>query len=233
VAPVVVDGKTLLEKEEYPFLREDLPNKPRMFAKAPALFDSSAYPLKDFYRDNAAYLGGKAYEEGKTRATVTLFNSCGRSDGASALVVAAPERAREAGLTPLAELKGWGYYGNEPAFMGVSPALAAPLALKNAEASFADMDRIELHEPFAATVLSVFKLGRERFGCDWRAKHEAGALNPNGGSIALGHPLGATGTRLVLSLMYALAEDPKARLGLAVACAGGGTGGALVLERIP
>ena len=232
VAPVVVDGKTLLEKDEYPFLREDLPGKPQMFAKAPALFDSSAYPLKDFYRDNAAFLAGKAYEEGKSRATVTLFNSCGRSDGATAVVVTTPERAREAGLTPLAELKGWGYYGNEPAFMGVSPALAAPLALKNAGASFADMDRIELHEPFAATVLSVFKLGRERFGCDWRAKHESGALNPNGGSIALGHPLGATGTRLILSLMHSLAQDPKARLGLAAACAGGGTGGALVLEKL-
>lgn len=231
VAPVVVDGKTVLEKDEYPFLREDLPNKPQMFAKAPALFGSSAYPLKDFYRDNAQFLRGKAYEEGKSSPTVTLFNSCGRSDGATAVVVATPERAAAAGLTPLAELKGWGYYGNEPAFMGVSPALAAPVALESAGVKFADMDRVELHEPFAATVLSIFKLGPEH-GCDWKAKYESGALNPNGGSIALGHPLGATGARLILNLMHALREDPKARLGLAAACAGGGTGGALVLEKL-
>ena len=231
VTPMVVDGQTLLEKDEYPFLREDLPNKPQMFAKAPALFGSSAYPLKDFYRDNAAFLGGKAYQEGQSQATVTLFNSCGRSDGASAVIVTTPERAAELGLKTLAELRSWGYYGNEPAFMGVSPALAAPVALKEAGLSFAEMDHVELHEPFAATVLSIFKLGPEH-GCDWRAKYEAGALNPNGGSIALGHPLGATGARLVLNLMYALAEDPNARLGLAAACAGGGTGGALVLEKL-
>jgi acetyl-CoA C-acetyltransferase len=231
VSPVVVDGKTILEQDEYPFLRGDLVDKPQLFAKAPALFGSSAYPLRDFYRDNAAFLGGKAYEEGRSRATVTLFNSCGRSDGASAVIVTTPERATELGLAPLAELKSWAYYGNEPAFMGVSPALAAPVALKDAGIAFADLDRVELHEPFAATVLSVFKLGPER-GCDWRAKYEAGVLNPNGGSIALGHPLGATGTRLVLNLMYALREDSRARLGLAAACAGGGTGGALVLEKL-
>ena len=162
---------------------------------------------------------------------MTLFNSCGRSDGASAVIVTTPERAAQAGLTPLAELKGWGYYGNEPAFMGVSPALAAPVALKEAGLSFKELDYVELHEPFAATVLSIFKLGPEH-DCDWRGKYESGALNPNGGSIALGHPLGATGTRLVLNLMYALNEDPQARLGLAAACAGGGTGGALVLEKL-
>jgi len=230
VAPVAVDGKTLLEKDESPFLRADLAEKPQMFAKAPALFDNSAYSLRDFYRDQASFLGRRPYQEGISRATVTLFNSCGRSDGASAVIVTTPQRARELGLTPLAELKSWAYYGNDPAFMGVSPALAAPLALKTAGIPFAQLDRIELHEPFAATVLSIFKLGPE-YGCDWRAKYESGALNPNGGSIALGHPLGATGTRLVLNLIHALAEDPRARLGLAAACAGGGTGGALVLEK--
>jgi acetyl-CoA C-acetyltransferase len=230
VSPAAVDGKTLLDKDEYPFLREDLPNKPHMFAKAPTLFGSPSSPLKDFYRDNAAFLGDRTYQEGRSQATVTLFNSCGRSDGASAVIVTTPERARELGLVPLAELKSWAYYGNEPAFMGVSPALAAPPALKDAGISFADLDHIELHEPFAATVLSIFKLGLKH-GCDWKAKYESGALNPNGGSIALGHPLGATGTRLLLNLMYALAEDPKARLGMAAACAGGGTGGALVLEK--
>ena len=146
-------------------------------------------------------------------------------------MVTTPERAREVGLTPLAEIKGWGYYGNDPAFMGISPALAAPLALRNAGVSFQDIDRIELHEPFAATVLSVFKVGSQH-GCDWKGKYHCGALNPNGGSIALGHPLGATGTRLILNLIHALRADPGCRLGLAAACAGGGTGGALVLERL-
>lgn len=230
VAPATANGATALDRDEYPFLRADLPEKPRMFEKAPALFDSSSASIRDFYRANAAFLRGRSYAEGRSRGTVTLFNSCGRSDGASALIVTTRERARELGLEPLAELKGWGYCGNEPAFMGVSPALAAPVAVREAGIAFADLDRIELHEPFAATVLSIFRVGPEH-GCDWRTPYESGRLNPNGGSIALGHPLGATGTRLLLNLLYSMREDPKARLGMAAACAGGGTGGAIVVER--
>ncbi|MDE2291239.1 MAG: thiolase family protein, partial [Elusimicrobia bacterium] len=136
------------------------------------------------------------------------------------------------GLEILGELKGWGFYGNDPAHMGVSPALAAPVALQAAGAKFEDLDQVELHEPFAATVLSIFKLGKERFGHDWEAKFKSGALNPNGGSIALGHPLGATGARLVLNLLGALRANPRGRLGMLAACAGGGMGGAMVLERV-
>ncbi|MDD5657466.1 MAG: thiolase family protein [Elusimicrobia bacterium] len=231
VVPAVKDGKRLLEKDEYPRLREELPAKPRLFAKAPPLFDSTAYPFKRFFDDYGGFMGGLAYAPDRSRATVTPFNSCGRSDGASALIVAEAGRARELGLTILAELLSWGYVGNDPAFMGVSPALAAPLALERAGVSFAQLDRIELHEPFAATVLSIFKLGRDKYGCDWAAKDAAGALNPNGGSIALGHPLGATGTRLLLNLLYSLREDPGARLGMAAACAGGGTGGAVIVAK--
>ncbi len=224
------DGTALLERDEYPFLREDLVAKPKMFAKAPALFDNSAYSLKDFYRDFGRHVG-KDYSEG-LEGTVTLFNSCGRSDGAAALIVTTDRRAQELGLEILAELKSWGFYGNNPAHMGVSPALAAPVALRKAEISFEQLDHIELHEPFAATVLSIFKLGRERFGHDWDGKFRSGALNPHGGSIALGHPLGATGARLMLNLLYAMKANPKARRGMIAACAGGGMGGAMVVEKV-
>lgn len=231
VAPVRAGGATLLERDEYPFLREDLVAKPEKFAKAPVLFDNSAYSIKDFYRDFGKFMDGAAARE-DAKGTVTLFNSCGRSDGAAALVVATEARAKALGLPVLAEIRGWGFYGNDPAHMGVSPALAAPEALKRAGVRFEDLDRIELHEPFAATVLSIFKLGKDRFGHDWEAKHRSGALNPNGGSIAMGHPLGATGARLLLNLLYSLKEDPKARLGMIAACAGGGMGGAMVIEKI-
>ncbi|MEK7657301.1 MAG: thiolase family protein [Elusimicrobiota bacterium] len=230
VVPYQEDGKTVLEKDEYPFLREGLVAKPEKFGKAPVLFDNSAYSLKDFYRDFGKFIDGKSYQEG-TKGTVTLFNSCGRSDGAAAVVVATEERAKLLQLPILAELKGWCYYGNNPAHMGVSPALAAPLALKNAGIRFEDLDQIELHEPFAATVLSIFQLGKERYGHDWEAKFKSGALNPNGGSIALGHPLGATGARMMLNLLYALKENPKGRYGMIAGCAGGGVGGAMVVEK--
>ena len=229
VAPVQANG-ALLEKDEYPFLREDLVAKPQMFAKAPAIFDGPSYSLKDFYRDYGRFIEGKAYQDGM-KGTVTLFNSCGRSDGAAAVIVATDRKARELGLEILGELKGWGFHGNNPAHMGVAPALAAPLALKRAGVAFEDLDHIELHEPFAATVLSIFKLGKERYAHDWEAKHKSGALNPNGGSIAIGHPLGATGVRLVLNLLYALKQDPKSRYGMLAACAGGGMGGAMVVEK--
>jgi acetyl-CoA acetyltransferase len=114
--------------------------------------------------------------------------------------------------------------------MGVSPALAAPVALERANVRFEDLDQIELHEPFAATVLSIFKLGKEKFGHDWEAKYKSGAMNPNGGSLAVGHPLGATGARLMLNLVHALKAN-KTRKGMLAACAGGGMGGALVVER--
>jgi len=230
VVPVRRDGAVVLEKDEYPFLREELISKPIKFGKAPVLFDNSAYSIKDFYRDNARHMGGKTYEEG-AKGTVTLFNSCGRSDGASSMVVATEERARALGLPILAEIKGFGFCGNNPAHMGVSPALAAPVALSHSAVSFAELDLIELHEPFAATVLSIFKLGKERFNHDWDAKRRAGQLNPHGGSIAIGHPLGATGARLILDVTYGLQENPEARYGMAAACAGGGIGGAMVLEK--
>ncbi len=230
VATAGTNGSTLLDKDEYPFLREDLVTKPARFAKAPAAFDNSAYSIKDFYRDYGQFIEGKTYQE-SAKGTVTLFNSCGRSDGASAIIVATEAKAKELGLEVLAELQGRGYYGNNPAHMGISPALAAPVALKMAGIDFADLDHIELHEPFAATILSIFKIGKERFGHDWRAKNESGALNPHGGSIALGHPLGATGVRLMLNLLYAMKQDPKSRRGMIAACAGGGMGGAMVVER--
>jgi len=224
------NGTPILDKDEYPFLREDLVAKPQMFAKAPALFDNSQYSLKDFYRDFGQYIEGKTYQEGM-KGSVTLFNSCGRSDGAAAIIVTTAERAKQLGLEVLGELKGWGFYGNNPAHMGVSPALAAPIALEKAGVKFDQLDQIELHEPFAATVLSIFKVGKEKFGHDWRAKYDAGALNPHGGSIALGHPLGATGARLMLNLLYALKQNPNGRRGMLAACAGGGMGGAMVVEK--
>ena len=230
VVPYKHNG-TSLEKDEYPFLREGLVAKPAMFGKAPALFDNSVYPIKRFYEDYGVFMPGLKYEEGKTKGTVTLFNSCGRSDGGAALIIAEESKAKALGLPILAEIKGWAYVGNNPAYMGISPALAAPLALERAGIKFSDLDQIELHEPFAATVLGIFKVGKEKFGHDWQSRHESKNLNPNGGSIALGHPLGATGARLMLNLLAAFKENPKARFGMIAACAGGGMGGALVVEK--
>ncbi|MBI4669055.1 MAG: thiolase family protein [Elusimicrobia bacterium] len=232
VVPFRQNGNVLLEKDEYPFLREDLVAKPHKFAKAPLAFDNSAYSIKRFYEDYAAYLTPKKYEEGKTKGTISLFNACVRSDGAAAMIITTMDKAKALGLPVVAEIKSWAYCGNNPVFMGICPALATDLALERAGASFENLDIIEIHEPFAATVLSVFKVGKEKFGHDWEGKYKSGKINPHGGTLALGHPLGPTGARLLLALAYGLQAKPEARLGLTTCCAGGGVAGALVLEKI-
>jgi acetyl-CoA C-acetyltransferase len=231
VVPVVKDGETILEKDEYIMLRKGLLSKPAMFAKAPVLFNTGNYKFRQFYDEFGMFIGDKQYVDGETLPTVTLFNSCARSDAAAAVIVTTEERAKELGLTILAELKSWAYSGNNPALMGIAPAHAAPVALKRAGMNFDDLDVIELHEAFAATVLSVFHVGKTEYGHDWHAMWEKGALNHNGGSIPMGHPLAATGTRLLLNMIYQLQAMPSGKTGLAAACAAGGMGGAMILEK--
>jgi acetyl-CoA acyltransferase len=147
------------------------------------------------------------------------------------VIVTTEERARALGLEILAEIVSWGFWGSNPAYMGISPVYATTRALEMAGLAFKDIDHAELHEAFAATCLSIFRVGKEEFRQDWERLREKGALNPNGGTLALGHPLASTGVRLLLNLVYALKEDPNARFGLAAACASGGLGGAMILKK--
>lgn len=231
IVAVKKDEQVLLEKDEYPFLRESLVEKPQMIGRAPLLFDSPSFSIKKFYENFGDYIVGKKYDEKISQATVTLFNSCARSDGAAAVIVASEERAKDLGLEILAEIVNWAYWGSNPAYMGVSPVFATWKALGRAGLKYEDMDQIELHEAFAAACLSIFKVGKEKYNQDWEKSWRDGKLNPHGGSIALGHPLAATGTRIVLNLMDAMRENPKSRYGLATACAAGGLGGAIILQR--
>jgi len=229
--PVTEGDKTLLEKDEYPYLRESLVKKPGMMSKAPVLFESGGFSMKEFYKLYGEHILGKTYQEGKSRATVTLFNSCARSDGAAAIIVASEKRAKELNLEILGELVTWGYYGNNPAHMGIAPVFATAMTLERAGISFDQVDLIELHEAFAATCLSIFKVGREKYGHHWESRWKDGKLNPHGGSIPLGHPLAATGTRVVLNALYQMKKDSKINYALATACAAGGLGGALLIQK--
>jgi len=229
--PVVEQDKTILEKDEYPYLREGLVKKPEMMRKAPVLFEGSSYTMKDFYKQYGEFILGKEFMEGQTQPSVTLFNSCARSDGAAAVIVASEKRAKDLGLEILAEVVDWDYWGNNPAHMGVAPAFATAEALNRADLKFDDLDVIELHEAFAATCLSIFKIGKEKYGHHWESKWKDGKLNANGGSIPLGHPLAATGTRIVLNAMYQMQKTASAKYALATACAAGGLGGAIILKK--
>ena len=152
---------------------------------------------------------------------VTAGNASGIVDGAAALVIAGEEFVKQRDLKPMGRIVSWAYAGVEPEIMGIGPVPSTRLALQKAGLSLNDMDLIEVNEAFAAQYLAVEKeLGLDR-----------SRTNVNGGAIALGHPLGATGTRLVLTVLHELQRRGK-RYGLATACIGGGQGIAMIVERL-
>lgn len=174
----------------------------------------------------------------KPDGVVTVGNACGISDGACALLVTTPERAEALGLTPLARIKSWAWAGLDPTRMGLGPVYASHKALEEAGAELSDMGVIELNEAFAVQVMACAKaFASDVFGRDELGRSSAlGELDPertniNGGAIALGHPVGATGARLLLTTAHQLVVSDR-ELGLATLCIGGGQGGAVVLERM-
>jgi acetyl-CoA acyltransferase 2 len=158
----------------------------------------------------------------KKDGVVTAGNASGICDGAAALVVAGEHFARERGLRPLGRLVGWGVAGVDPSVMGIGPVPASRRALARAGLALEDMDLVEINEAFAAQYLAVERelgLDRER-------------TNVDGGAVALGHPLGASGARITAHLLHALRRR-GGRYGLGAACIGGGQGAAIVVEALP
>jgi acetyl-CoA C-acetyltransferase/acetyl-CoA acyltransferase len=169
--------------------------------------------------------------------TVTAGNSSQITDGGVALVLASGERARALGLPIMGKIRSWGFAGCDPERMGLGPVLASPLALRRAGGlTMARMERVEINEAFAAQVLACVKAFESRTFCEDNLGTAAvGApplerVNVNGGAIALGHPVGASGGRLILTLLREM-ERANVSLGLATLCIGGGQGGAVVVER--
>ena len=169
--------------------------------------------------------------------TVTPGNSCPVTDGAAAMIVASAEKARALGLTPAGRIKGYSFVGLDPVRMGLGPAYATSPALKRAGVRFEDLGLIEINEAFAAQVIGCEiamaspRWCREELGLDRPVGEiDRANLNVNGGAIALGHPVGVSGTRLVLTLLREM-KHRDVPLGLAALCVGGGQGAALVLER--
>ena len=157
----------------------------------------------------------------KKDGCVTAGNASGIVDGGAALILASREAADRNGLRPIGRLVDWAVVGVEPSYMGMGPAPATRAVLKRAGMTLDDLDLIEVNEAFAAQYLAVEKeLGLDR-----------DRVNVNGGAIALGHPLGATGTRLILTLLLELRRRGRTR-GLATACIGGGQGIAAIVEAV-
>jgi acetyl-CoA C-acetyltransferase len=161
-------------------------------------------------------------------ATVTAGNASGQNDGAAACLVTSRDAAERLGLRPLARLVSWAVAGVAPSHMGLGPVPAAALALERAGLALADVDLIELNEAFAAQVLAVTRtwgFGEGIEGPDWDR------TNVNGSGISLGHPIGATGARIMATLLHEM-DRREVRFGLETMCIGGGQGLAAVVERI-
>ena len=156
-------------------------------------------------------------------ATVTAGNSSGQNDGAAVCVVTHPDRAAELGLQPLARLVSWAVAGVAPETMGIGPVPSTRRALERAGVTLDEIDLIELNEAFAAQVLAVLR--------EWDLHDGLERVNVNGSGISLGHPVGATGARILATLVHEMCRR-DARLGLETMCIGGGQGLAAVFERV-
>jgi acetyl-CoA acetyltransferase family protein len=185
--------------------------------KGVTMFEHDDHPRPETTLEGLAKLRPAFAKDG----FVTAGNASGIVDGAAALIISDEEFAKSRDLTPMGRIVSWGYAGVEPEIMGIGPVPATRLALAKAGLDLNQIDLVEVNEAFAGQYLAVEKeLGLDR-----------SRTNVNGGAIALGHPLGATGTRLVLTILHEL-HRRKGRFGLATACIGGGQGIAMVVERL-
>ncbi|KAA3609538.1 MAG: acetyl-CoA C-acyltransferase [Planctomycetota bacterium] len=227
--------KAKVARDKGRFKREILPHLPLRARK-----DKGSVQHDDGIRDdqNMKSLGKlRPYFE-KPDGIVTVGNSCGITDGACALLITTEEKARELGLKPLAKIRSAAWAGLDPARMGLGPVFATAKALDQAGCTMKDIGTVELNEAFAAQVLAC---ARAFDSAEFARKHlhrdqAVGELdltktNVNGGAIALGHPVGATGARLLLTTAHEM-EVGNHELGLATLCIGGGQGGAVILERM-
>lgn len=185
--------------------------------KKTTIFERDEFPKADSTTEGLAALRPAFDKSG----TVTAGNASGINDGAAALVVMEESAALAAGLKPLARIKAWASGGVAPALMGMGPVPATQRALQLSGLTLSDIDLIEANEAFAAQFLAVGKT----LGFDPQK------VNVNGGAISLGHPIGASGARILVTLLHALSAHDKT-LGLATLCIGGGQGIAMIVERI-
>jgi acetyl-CoA C-acetyltransferase len=210
-------AKAVKAVQEGKFKEEILPVEIPVKRGQTEIFDTEEIPREGVTAEKLARLPAVFKENG----TVTAGNSCALCDAAAAVVIMTEEKADELGLQPLARIVSYANAGVDPAVMGIGPVPAVHKALEKAGLKLDDIDIIELNEAFAAQILAV-----ER-----ELKWDRSKVNVHGGAIALGHPVGATGVKILTTLLYALKDRGKT-LGLVSLCIGGGQGVAIILERL-
>jgi acetyl-CoA C-acetyltransferase len=184
--------------------------------KGTVVFDTDEYPKHGSTLDSLAALRPAFAKDG----TVTAGNASGLNDGAAAVIMMSASKAKELGLAPLARIKAYSSAGLDPAIMGMGPVSATRLCMKKAGWSHEEIDLLEINEAFAAQAVAV----NREMGWD------ASKINVNGGAIAIGHPIGASGARILVTLLHEMIRR-DAKKGMASLCIGGGMGVALAIER--
>lgn len=182
----------------------------------PLVFDTDEFPRKDVSLEGLSKLRPAFQKDG----SVTAGNSSGINDGAAAVVVMSAEKAKELGISVLATIKSYASAGLDPKVMGCGPIYASRKALEKAGLTVADLDLVESNEAFAAQACAVAK----------ELNLDLEKVNVNGGAISLGHPIGASGCRILVTLLHEM-QKRDAKRGLATLCIGGGMGTALIVER--
>jgi acetyl-CoA acyltransferase len=200
--------------------REEIVPVPVKTRKAETVVEADEGPRRDTTLEKLAKLK-PAFSEG---GSVTAGNSSSLNDGAAAVLLVSAEFARSHGLRPLAKVRSMATAGVPPRVMGIGPVPATKKALERAGISMDDVGLVELNEAFAAQVLACLH--------EWGMDPDDERLNPNGGSIALGHPLGASGARILTTMVHEMGRRPEAEFGLATMCIGVGQGIAMVVEKV-
>jgi acetyl-CoA C-acetyltransferase len=194
--------------------------------KGDVVFDTDEYINRTTNPEKLAKLRPAFKKDG----SVTAGNSSGINDGASFILLASEAALKEHDLEPIAEIIGIGQGGVDPSVMGLGPTPAIRMALNHANLKLQDMDLLELNEAFAAQSLGVL----EEISAEHAMKKEdiLARTNVNGGAIALGHPVGASGNRIIVTLLHEMIKQDRAKLGLASLCIGGGMGTALIVKKV-
>ena len=224
--------KAIAAIDEGRFKEEIVPvTVPQGRKKPPIVFDTDEFPKRDTNMEKMAKLkpcfnikhdaDGRLFNDSALTGTVTAASSSGRNDGASILTLMSAEKAAALGMKPICKIIGMGVAGADPKSMGLGPVYAVPKALKDAGLTMDDIQLIELNEAFAAQSLGCIK----QLGLEDRMD----IINVNGGAIALGHPVGSSGSRIIVTLMYEM-KRRGLKYGLATLCIAGGMGQAVVIE---
>jgi acetyl-CoA C-acetyltransferase len=221
------------DKDGYPLNRKRMLKRPESIARAAPVFgeDNPVLPPAKFCEKHRRHLDRLGVQE--IVPTVTMYNSCIPGDGAGACLVTTEDKAKALEITPKLRILGWAKAGVDPVIMGIGPMestrklFAAPMTERAKGLDMDALDMIEIHEAFAAQVLSVFKEGERRYGQNWDLEK----VNVYGGSLAYTHPLGATNCRLLANILSRFDNDPSAQYAMACGCAGGGMGASVLVER--